>query len=144
MRMSIWHWILIIVGLLLLVAAIVSGVNSYKWLSQAKTTEGKVVELIESRGKKNKITYKPRIEYVVDGQLREYTSNTSSNPPDYNIGDPVAMAYSDAHNKATIATFGYIYGFPVIGGMIAIVILTSVTLLINGSKILHWLHPNLG
>ena len=142
--MTLWHWILIIIGIALFISSTFTGLSNYKWVSQAKIAEGEVIELIEKRKSKGKRTYRPRITYLVDGTVREYVATTGTNPPSHQVGEKVTMAYNDAREKQAIASFAYIYGFPLIGGMISLVILTGTLMFLKGNRILELLHPNLG
>ena len=56
------------------------------------TTEGVVIEMEESNGEDG-VSWSPVVEFRVDGQAYQFDGGVSSNPPEYKVGDRVAVRY---------------------------------------------------
>lgn len=70
--------------------------SSFILATQGEITTGRVIGLDESNGE-NGVTYSPIFEYTVGGQRYEVNSGISSDPPDYSVGDDIAVRYNPAN-----------------------------------------------
>lgn len=103
--------IFLLIGLAMLGTAGLLATREHQWICRAEIAQGKVVELIASRGSKGKPTYKPRVEFTGnDGARHSFTRGYSSSPPDFAVGESVAVAY-DSTYSGRILTFGQRFGF---------------------------------
>jgi hypothetical protein len=110
--------ITLLIGLGFLLLAAVLAARTHFWLAKAQFTDGEVIQMIAVRGQKS-TTYKPRVRYTtMDGQVRDFVRGYSSSPPDFTIGEKVAVAYDPQSQEARIVTFGQRFGFAWILGWI--------------------------
>jgi hypothetical protein len=109
--MSWGWWISAVLSALAFIGGLTHAYWQHRWLSRAKFTEGKVVELLTQRDSKGKTTYKPRIRFAsADGRSTTFDASFSSNPAPYQVGDQVSVAYDPATLSASVATFGAAFG----------------------------------
>jgi hypothetical protein len=122
-------WVLL--NLLCIVLALTGyyyGRTSWDLSRDGVSVTGTVVLLKESADTENSgVTYTPVITYAVDGQSHTFTSNVSSDPPTYNVGDPVNIIYErDNPSRARVDSWKELWLLPVILGgsalMIAVVV----------------------
>jgi hypothetical protein len=103
--------ITLLIGLCFFLLAVVLAARTHFWLAKAQFTEGEIVEMIKVRAKKG-YTYKPRVRYTsMDGYVRDFVRSYSSSPPDFTVGEKVAVAYDPQSQEARIVTFGQRFGF---------------------------------
>lgn len=134
------------ISFILLTAAGISGAVTYSWVRDAGSVEGKVVELVTKRGSSKRgkgTTYSPRVRYSTEGGEREFVSKHGSGSPNFKVGDTVRVAVNPAKDKAGIATFGELYGFPIFGLSIGTAVAFATLVMMNGGLVLRMLHPNL-
>ncbi|MEQ7128677.1 DUF3592 domain-containing protein [Actinopolymorpha sp. B11F2] len=141
-----------LVGSILLVVTVWVVVSTVSFLSSAERLDGKVVELTEqtssSSGSNGSGTaWYPTVEFTVDGETYSFQSSQGSNPPAYEVGDTVEVAYDpDDPNDARLASVGAAYFVPLITGGLGIVFTPiGVTLFVKGRRILAqraWLRRN--
>ena len=123
-----------IIGISLLVVSGYFASREHSWLRSAEFAEGKVVELIPTRGAKGKTTYKPRVEFTGrDGVVHSFTRGFSSSPPDFTVGEKVTVAY-DSNFEGRIVTFGQRFGVALFLGALGIAILTVSAGMIAGRQ----------
>ena len=83
-----------------------------------------VIELVK-QGSRDQYgqAYAPRFEFQTpDGERREVLSDTGSSPAGFSVGDRVTVLYKpDDPSNAKIDTFGQLWLFPVIVGVIAVI-----------------------
>ena len=100
--------------------------REHRWLCAAQVTEGRVIELIASRGSKGRATYKPRVEFTAtNGSKHTFVRSYSTSPPEFSVGDKVAVAY-DAAFSGRILTFGQRFGFPLVLGAVGLMMVVIV------------------
>jgi len=117
--MKIAKYIFLAIGTLMLVGAYFLYNNTADFINKATTAEGTVLELIRVRSD-DSYTYKPRVEFnTKTGELVEFMSSTSSNPPSYTKGEKVEVLYlEDRPEKARInGTASLWLGAIIIGGL---------------------------
>jgi hypothetical protein len=127
-------WVLInLLALILAGVAFYYGRTSWNLTRDGATAEGQVIKLKESAATEDSgITYTPVISYEVYGQTHVFTSNVSSDPPAYNVGDRVNVVYEVANPaKARIDSWRELWLLPVILGISAVI----VAIVINGVAI---------
>lgn len=142
-----FSWIIVIISIVVVAVAVGSGAQTYSWVKGAQAVEGKVVELVEKKKRKKKggtgVTYAPRVTYRINGEDRDFVSSQSSNSPDFAVGDPVRVAVNLEKGEESIATFGELYGFSIVGTFLGAALALAVMIIMNGDKVLRFIHPNL-
>ena len=112
----------IALGLLFLAGYL--ALKEHRWLRQAHTTHGSVISLRVSVGRKGGKSFYPRIRFVGrDGQHHEFEGGIGSNPPDFQVGESVPVAYDVASSEGRILTFGQRFGFPASLAVLALALL---------------------
>jgi len=106
----------------MLVASLISFVNTKLFLSGASTTNGTVVKLVESVSD-DSITYKPFVAFKSPGgKTIEFLSSSSSNPPCYSKGAVVEVLYQESDpEQAKINDFLSLWGLSTILGVLGFV-----------------------
>jgi hypothetical protein len=117
--MRIISWVSAIVGALLLLGALLLWNGSRRFVAGARTVQGAVVELIESRDSDG-TTYKPVVRFTAnDGREITYTESFSGNPAPYDVGETVEVLFTaDNPHQARIKGFMSLWLAPtILGGM---------------------------
>ncbi len=70
--------------------------SSFILATQGEITTGRVIAMDESNSDGSTV-YSPIFEYTVGGQRYEVNSGIASDPPDYRIGDDIAVRYNPAN-----------------------------------------------
>ena len=110
---------------------IVGGKSSYdstsKFIDDSLVGDGQVISFVEQVSDDSS-TYAPVINYFdVDGISYEFVSNTSSNPPAYDIGDPVEVLYlPSTPETAQIKSFFSLWGAAMIMLLVGIAFCTPL------------------
>lgn len=125
---TIIRTVFLLVGIGLLVAAGIFAERTNRFVGQALTTSGEVVDLVRSRssssssGTRN-YTFKPRVRFSApDGRSIEFLSSVGSNPPGFAIGEQVKVLYDLADpTDARIDDFVSLWLIPLIFGGIGAV-----------------------
>lgn len=142
-----FSWIIVIISIVVVAVAVGSGAQTYSWVKGAQSVEGKVVELVEKKKRKKNggtgVTYAPRVTYQINGDERSFLSSRSSSPPDFAVGDAVRVAVNMEKGEESIATFGELYGFSIVGTCLGAALALAVVIIMNGDKVLRFIHPNL-
>ncbi|WP_329251497.1 DUF3592 domain-containing protein [Actinoallomurus sp. NBC_01490] len=119
-----------LVGLVLLGAGIAVAASTASFLASAQRTDGTVVELTartsttRSSGghTRTSTNWYPTVKFTVDGRSYSFQSSTGSNPPAYERGESVPVAYDpDDPSNARIASFWAAYLAPLIVGGLGLV-----------------------
>jgi len=107
-----------LIGTLMMCGSVYLAVERVDFLREAISANGKVIDLVESRSDGSS-TYAPVIAFKTFGGRRfEFKSNTSSNPPSYNIGENVDVLYlPSSPQTAKINGFFSIWGAVIISGV---------------------------
>lgn len=88
--------------------------TAYRLETRGAATEGIVVAMDESNSD-GTTTYSPIVEYQVNGQTYRFDSNNSTYPPQYAVGDRVAVRYAqDDPSTAQIDAWSERWLMPVI------------------------------
>jgi hypothetical protein len=121
--LKIIKYIFTIIGLGMLTGAFFIYKNTSKFLETAVTTQGTVVELVESRSSSssdNSIMYSPVVNFIdKKGVEVKVYSSTSSNPPSYNVGEKVEVLYApETPQDAKIKGFFSLWGGATILGIL--------------------------
>ena len=113
---------------LMLGAAYYYGHTSWELSRSGASAVGTVVALKESPAtEESGVTYAPVIKYDADGQAYTFTSNNSSDPPAYKIGQKVDIIYDPAQpSRARVNSWGELWLMPLILGAAAAVIAVVV------------------
>jgi hypothetical protein len=101
-------------GFALMVGGVYLAYREHAWLQSAQIAEGTVIELVPTRGSKG-VSCAPKVEFTAqDGTKHQFKRGYNSNPPGFQVGEPVTVAYEDETYNARILTFGQRYGLAVI------------------------------
>lgn len=84
---------------------VTNGVVSF--LKSSIISEGKVTDIVKSRSDKGQYMYSPEVSFTdPDGKVFSFTSNLSTNSPNYTVGETVSILYNKSnHQDAKINTF---------------------------------------
>ena len=134
--MSVIKYIFTLIGLGLLVGAFLWYSGTKEFIETAVSTEGTVIDLHRSRSSDSD-TYAPVVEFrTSQGQIVEFTSSSSSNPPSYSVGESVEVLYDDSSPQhAKIKSFFSLWGGALIIGVIgAVFFLIGFSIIFFGAK----------
>lgn len=120
-----------LIALILLFFAYKQYNNTANILVSGTKTKAKVIDLITVNGDKG-YKYKPVYEYTKNGKTITYTSNISSNPPPYKIGDLVPMVYTKDSDKIKIMSFWGLYRWTII-----LMCIAAPLLIVGGGYVLY-------
>jgi hypothetical protein len=119
-----------LIGLVLLSVGIALAASTASFLASAKRTDGTVVALIarttttrsSSGHTRSSTAWYPTVEFTVSGRRYSFQSSAGGNPPSYEKGESVPVAY-DANDPSTarIASFGTAFLAPLILGGLGVV-----------------------
>jgi Protein of unknown function (DUF3592) len=117
-------YIFLVIGVLMLLGSLLSWNNTRRFIANAETAQGRVIELIEVRDDDDgSTTYKPVVTYVAaNGQSITFTASFSSKPAPYDVGESVDVLYAaDDPHDARIRGFGSLWLGPAILGGLGVV-----------------------
>ena len=114
------------VGVLLLLLSLWGYTNVRSFIKTANVTKGTVVDLYESESSSssdNSYTYAPVVHFIDNkGNLIEFTSSSSSNPPSYHINERVEVLYDpESPDYARINGFFSLWGGSFIPGLLGFI-----------------------
>jgi hypothetical protein len=91
-------------------------VHTSLFVKNALRAPGTVVELTPVESDENGIEYKPVFSFqAIDKQTYTITSNTSTNPPEFSVGDTITVLYEkEDPAKATPDAFWQLWLVPVV------------------------------
>ena len=127
----------IVFGFACLTMMIAIGTGLYTWhfVHVAKHTNGKVVELLQSRDKNSgDITYAPTFSFR-DTNGTQYTVSSSlyTSPPQVHPGDSIEVLYLENHPQtARINTYSQVWGLTIL------LLIVAFAELIAGLTLLRW------
>jgi hypothetical protein len=134
-----------LVGLVLLCVGITLAASTASFLASAKRTDGTVVALTPrtdtSRSSDGHVrshtNWYPTVRFTVDGKSYSFHSSTGSNPPSYEKGETVPVAYDpDNPSDARIASFWAAFLAPLIlGGLGVVFTPLGAVLFVKGRRI---------
>ncbi|HET9472466.1 MAG TPA: DUF3592 domain-containing protein [Steroidobacteraceae bacterium] len=109
------------IGGLMLLGALLLWNNTRRFIANADTAQGQVIELIEVRDQDDgSISYKPVVTYeAANGRSITFTASFSSKPAPYDVGESVEVLYAphDPHD-ARIKGFSSLWlGPTILGGL---------------------------
>ena len=120
-KLRVLIYIFLGIGGLMLLGALLLWNNTRRFIANADTAQGKVVELIEVRDTDDgSISYKPVVTYeAANGRSITFTASFSSKPAPYDVGESVEVLYAphDPHD-ARIKGFSSLWlGPTILGGL---------------------------
>ena len=131
-RVAAFQYLFAIVGAGLLVVAGAMRANTRSFLAHASAAQGTVVALQPRRSSDNSTTYAAVIRFKHGAQAIQFTSQTSSSPPAYSVGEIVPVLYLQTNPyEAKVDAF-----FSLWGGQLIVGFLGTVFLLVGGGMIL--------
>jgi len=93
---------------------LVSGIAYYKteeFLKTAKSTTGKVIEIVEVRGQGTSKTYSPVFSFSLGQENYVIKSSVGSSQPQYRVNDKVGILYTPNNpNEAKINSWSTLWG----------------------------------
>ncbi|MES2986218.1 MAG: DUF3592 domain-containing protein [Patescibacteria group bacterium] len=105
-----------------------------RFIKNSTQSSGKVVSLSESKNSDNRIMYSPVVEYTNrDGEIQTFTSALSSNPPGYEIGDPIEILIPNDNSIPQVNSFMSLWMASIILSIFTLVCLCVLTLSIYSS-----------
>lgn len=108
---AITKYLFTLIGLAMLIGAFFAFTSTRDFLDTAVETQGTVIELIRERSS-DSTTYRPVVEFKTkQGQVIEFASSSSSNPPSYSSGEAVTVLYQPLFpEQAKIKGFFSLWG----------------------------------
>lgn len=129
-----WN-ITLLIGVGLVVAGAAFAFREHQWIKSARTAPGTVTEMIASRGSKGGTNYAPRVRLITrDGTPHDFVRNYSSSPPDFVVGEQVAVAYNIGTNDYRILSFGQRFGLAVILAVVGLSLVLMASAFIVGRQ----------
>lgn len=122
-KLNILNYIFTIIGVGMLLGTFFIYKNTSIFLETAIITHGTVIGLLENRGSRNLIHYKPLIEFIdKNGKRIEFSSSSSTNPLSYNVGEKIEILYNPkSPNDAEIKGFFSIWGGTIMLGVAGLI-----------------------
>jgi hypothetical protein len=117
--------VLFILAIPLIVVSLGLAVYQHWSIKQGTLASGTVIENV-SRGKTGTLKYSPKIKFTTKtGNEIHFMTTFASNPPAYNVGDPVTVVYQGDGQDARILSFAIRYGlaWSLMGAAIALIVL---------------------
>jgi hypothetical protein len=108
--LKIVSWVFSAVGTVLLIASVLLYSSTSRFIANAASAQGKVIDLVRSRsnsGSSSESTYRPVVVFTSPaGRHIEFTSGVGSNPPSHTVGEDVTVLYDPSNpNQARIKSF---------------------------------------
>ena len=120
-KLRILIYVFLGVGALMLLVALLLWNNTRRFIANADTAQGRVIELIEVRDKDDgSISYKPVVTYeAANGKSITFTASFSSKPAPYDVGESVEVLYAPGDpQEARIRGFSSLWlGPTILGGL---------------------------
>jgi len=116
--------VFLVIGGLMLFIALLLWNNTRRFVANAASAQGKVIELIEVRDEDDgSITYKPVVAYeAANGRSLRFTASFSSKPAPYRVGERVEVLYAPRDpSDARIRGFSSLWLGPTILGGLGVV-----------------------
>ena len=132
--MKVIEYVFILVSIGMLIGAFLLYRNTSLFVAEALRTEGTVVALARSRSS-DSTTYRPVVHFTnQQGEIIEFISLTSSNPPSYSKGQQIeVLYYQNEPQKARINDFFSLWGASVfLGGLGAVFFLLGTGIAMAG------------
>ena len=123
-KLRVLIYTFLIIGVLMLLGSLLSWNSTRRFIANADTTQGRVIELIEVHDEDDgSITYKPVVTYeAANGRSITFTASFSSKPAPYDVGENVEVLYApDNPHDARIRGFGSLWLGPTILGGLGVV-----------------------
>ena len=120
-----------LIGVVMVIAAILLSVNEQQFISKATKVSGTVSSLVTSVDSKNNTNYRPVVDFTtVDGKSYSYTSNISSSPSQYQVGDKVDVYYDPTDPSQVVIGGATGTVFLLVGGLgVAFALIGTLTVI---------------
>lgn len=113
--LRILKYVFTLIGAGLLIGAMMSYINTSKFIERASETVGTVIDLERSRSSDSTTFYPVVVFEDANGREVEFRSRSGSNPPAFSRGETVSVLYeSTTPESARINTFFSLWGLPII------------------------------
>ena len=113
---KIGRWIFLVLGIGWLAAGVGFTFDTLTFLHRSISTSGQITSLVSRRDQsEGPITYAPVFSFTSEsGRSYVVTSNASSNPPAFSVGQKVTVLYKvEQPDHARLNTFEQLWLFPV-------------------------------
>ena len=131
------------IGIVLVTVGVFLGIREHYWLRGATVVPGRVIGLIESQDNKGTLSYAPQVQYTSkDGAQRQFDGNTFSHPPQFQVGEPVTVAYDSDSYEGRILTFGQRFGLAVALAVVGLGCVTMALAFMVGNQIVPRIYLN--
>lgn len=120
--LKILKYVFTLIGAGLLIGAMMSYINTSKFIERASETVGTVIDVERSRSSDSTTFYPVVVFEDANGREVEIRSRSGSNPPAFSRGETVSVLYeSTTPESARINTFFSLWGLPIILGGLGLV-----------------------
>lgn len=117
-----WIWMLHATWVILLVTGVWYGYVSWGYVNEGVEVPAVVIDLAESSSDDG-VSYSPVFEYAYRGQIYEYESINSSDPPTHDLGDrTILLIDPEKPSRARENSFWELWLLPVIMVPVAVVV----------------------
>lgn len=138
--------VFLIVGPVLLIAAMIAGLYTWSFSRNAVQAAGTVIEMRESKDSESGgISYSPTFQFQdTSGVQHTVASHIYSSPPEFQVGDKVTVLYrTENPDGAVIDTFWQLWGLPAVLSLIGIIFLFVGLITKFWPKLSFWLRGRL-
>ncbi|WP_029315686.1 DUF3592 domain-containing protein [Acaryochloris sp. CCMEE 5410] len=134
----------LLVFLILLGVPIGFMVWTYTWVSKADIVEGHVLGVEEATDKRGRKRYSSQVVYEIDGERLEFISRSSTDTPEYRVGERVKVFVSqDRKRIATVTDLAKRYIMPILM-VVCLLLIQGLSIIYQHQKmIISLLHPQL-
>ncbi len=133
--------ILLIIGPVMLLAAIPAGLHAWHFSRTALHADGTVIELRERKDTESgSISYSPTFQFQdASGGQHTVASRVYSSPPEFRVGEKITVLYrGDAPDNAVIDSFWQLWGLPTMLAIGGFVLLSAGILSLFWPKLSLW------
>ncbi|WP_433516645.1 DUF3592 domain-containing protein [Nonomuraea sp. CA-143628] len=133
-----------LIGLVLLSVGMALAASTASFMASAQRTDGTVVAMTArnttTRGSdghtRRRMSWYPTVEFTVEGRRYSFRSSTGSNPPSYETGENVPVAYDPGNpSDARIASFWSAFLAPLsVGGLGVVFTPIGAVLFVKGRR----------
>ncbi len=111
--LQVLKWVGLIQSTVFGIVAVGFAVNTVVFISSSARTTGTVTAMEQHQDGDGAISFSPEFKFVAgDGSTQLVHSNSSSNPPGFEVGESVPVRYVKSNpSSARIATFGQTWPF---------------------------------
>ncbi len=127
MKVKIFTALFLVLGLIFLGGTWYTLRQTAEFLETAVSSSGEVVDFeVKQRDGENSVSYSPVVKFSHEGEVFQFTSPVSANPPAYEVGDAVEILLDPLNPEAAkINGFLFLWLFPLVFGVIGFTFILS-------------------